>query len=134
MNVKAVLIEDWRNLSDEERNVYIEKLKIENELLGDAYRHARKRKSKDETERKLKRTNIVMSVQESVLSTSSQPKMDPLPIHYKTSELLPNLSGNTILMVKEVQILRRQWQFIRKLWIRQFSSSGGRGRTSRRTQ
>ena len=47
MNVKEVL-EDWENLSDEERNFYIEKFKIEKELLGNAYRHGRKRKSKDE--------------------------------------------------------------------------------------
>ena len=62
VNVKSVL-KDWRNLSDEERNVYIEKFKIDRELLGDAYRHGRKRKEKDENERKLKKKNIEISVQ-----------------------------------------------------------------------
>ena len=86
VNVKAV-IEDWRNLADEEKSIYIEKFRIEKENLGDAYRQGRKRKNKEEKEIKV---NLKKKNNEIVIEKDDETSVDAEMHDEQTIEALLN--------------------------------------------
>ena len=81
LNMKKVN-EEWKNISDEERNVFIEKYKVEKAKLGSVYREGRKRKPKKGNQNKLKKRKVSkeISVRAAKLGTTdveTEPDEEP---------------------------------------------------------
>ena len=114
VNVKAVNV-DWKNLSDEERNVYKEKFRIEKEQLGDAYRHGRKRKSKEINERKLKKNNneslVQVSRRDDEISVGVETKHDEVQTIEDLLNKLEGLDEKIEESLKENDELKRELSF-----------------------